>query len=64
MSQNQRTIAKRLVGWLLITSHGQRGHLETAPLFTVPCEGREAQFLQTSSIMKWTDAKYLNRMWC
>ena len=32
-----------LVGWLCLTSHRQRGHLETAPPFTVPCEGREAQ---------------------
>ena len=29
-----------LVGWLCLTSHRQRGHLETAPPFTVPCEGR------------------------
>ena len=33
-----------LVGWLCFTSHRQRGHLETAPPFTVPCEGREARF--------------------
>ena len=26
-----------------ISSHRQRGHLETAPPFTVPCEGREAR---------------------
>ena len=26
-----------LVGWLCLTSHQQRGHLETAPPFTVPC---------------------------
>ena len=26
----------------------QRGHLETAPPFTVPCEGREARFLHRS----------------
>ena len=32
-----------LVGWLCLTSHRQRGHLETAPPFTVPCEGREAR---------------------
>ena len=25
-----------------LTSHRQRGYLETAPPFTVPCEGREA----------------------
>ena len=31
-----------LVGWLCLTSHRQRGHLDTAPPFTVPCEGREA----------------------
>ena len=27
------------------TSHRQRGHLETVPPFTVPCEGREAQLI-------------------
>ena len=27
---------------LCFTSLQQRGHLETAPPFTVPCEGREA----------------------
>ena len=32
-----------LVGWLCLTSHRQRGHLETAPPFTVPCEGLEAR---------------------
>ena len=32
-----------LVGWLCLTSHRQRGHLETAPPFTVPCKGREAR---------------------
>ena len=30
-------------GWLCLTSHRQRGHLETAPPFIVPCEGREAR---------------------
>ena len=30
------------VGWLCLTSHRQRGHLETATPFTVPSEGREA----------------------
>ena len=34
-----------LVGWLCLTSHRQRGHLETAPPFTVLCEGLEARFL-------------------
>ena len=33
---------------LYFTSHRQRGHLETAPPFTVPCEGREARFLHRS----------------
>ena len=33
-----------LVGWLCLTSNRQRGHLETAPPFTVPCEGCEARF--------------------
>ena len=32
-------------GWLCLTSHRQRGHYETAPPFTVLCEGREARFL-------------------
>ena len=32
-----------LVGWLCLTSHRQRDHIETAPPFTVPCEGREAR---------------------
>ena len=32
-----------VIGWLYLTSHRQRGHLETAPPFTVPCEGREAR---------------------
>ena len=36
---------QNLDGWLCFTSHRQRGHLETAPPFTVPCEGREARFL-------------------
>ena len=31
------------VGWLCLTSHRQQGHLETAPPFIVPCEGREAR---------------------
>ena len=32
-----------MIGWLCLTSHRQRGHLETAPPFTVPYEGREAR---------------------
>ena len=32
-----------LVGWFCLTSHRQRGHLEMAPPFTVPCKGREAR---------------------
>ena len=39
-----------LVGWLCFTSHQQRGHLETAPPFTVPCEGHEARFLPRSHL--------------
>ena len=38
----------RLDGWLWLTSHRQRGHLETAPTFTVPCKGCEARFLHRS----------------
>ena len=37
-----------MVGWLCFMYHRQRGHLEMAPPFTVPCEGREARFLQRS----------------
>ena len=37
-----------LVGWLCLMSHRQRGHLETAPPFTVPCEGREARYIHRS----------------
>ena len=36
------------VGWLCLTSKRQRGHLEMATPFTVPCEGHEAQFLHRS----------------
>ena len=35
----------KYVGWLCFTSHRQRGHLETAPLFIVPSKGREARLL-------------------
>ena len=37
----------KLVGCMVvfITSHRQRDHLETAPRFTVPGEGREARLL-------------------
>ena len=37
-----------LVGWLCLTSHRQRDHLETAAPFTVSCEEHEAQFLHRS----------------
>ena len=33
-----------MVDWLCLTSHRQQGHLERAPPFTVPCEGREVFF--------------------
>ena len=36
-------LALRLFVCLCLTSHRQRGHSETAPPFTVPCEGREAR---------------------
>ena len=35
------------VGWLYLTSHRQRVHLETAPPFTALCKGREAWFLHS-----------------
>ena len=38
-----------LVGWLCLTSHRQGGHLETAPPFTVPCEGHEALLYTVST---------------
>ena len=38
----------QLIGLLCFTSHRQRGHLETAPPFTVPCAGREARLLHRS----------------
>ena len=38
----------RLVGWLSFTSHRQRGHLETAPPFPLPCEGHEARLIHHS----------------
>ena len=38
----------KLIGWLCFTSHWQRGHLEMARPYTVPCEGRETQFLHRS----------------
>ena len=35
-------------GWLCFKSHRHRGHLETAPPFTVPYEVREGQLLHRS----------------
>ena len=37
-----------MVGWLCLMSHRQRCHLEMAPPFTVPCEGREARLIHRS----------------
>ena len=37
-----------MICWFCFTPHRQRGHLETAPPFTVPCKGREGQFLHRS----------------
>ena len=45
---NLTSLSGWLVGWLCLTSHRQRGHLETAPPFTVPCEGREARYIHRS----------------
>ena len=45
---NLQILIFQLVGWLCFTSHRQRGHLETAPPFTVPGQGREARFLHRS----------------
>ena len=33
---------------LCLASNRQRGHLETAPPFTVPCDGHEARLLHRS----------------
>ena len=43
IKQDIKLIMNWLVGWLCLMSHRQRGHLEMAPPFTVPCEGREAR---------------------
>ena len=37
-----------MVGWLCLTSHRQRGHLETAPSFTIPCKGRDCPHLESN----------------
>ena len=39
ISTVSNTLKSKLVGWLCLTFHRQRGQLETAPPFTVPCEG-------------------------
>ena len=39
-----------LVGWLCFTSHRQRGNLETAPPFTVPCEGHGARLVHRTHL--------------
>ena len=45
---NAQDTDANLVGWLCFKSHRRRGQLETAPPFTVPCEGREPRFLNRS----------------
>ena len=37
-----------LVGCFFLAPNRQRGLIDTAPLFTVPCEGRKARFLHRS----------------
>ena len=44
LSNDDRELSSYKVGWLCLTSHRQRGHLETAPPFTDSCEGRKARF--------------------
>ena len=44
-----------LVGWLCFTFHQQRGHLETAPPFTVPCKGWLVVFYVTSTARSFRD---------
>ena len=34
----------RLIDWMCFTSQRQQSHLETAPPFTVPCEGHVARY--------------------
>ena len=48
MPHGTRIAYNIMVGWLCSAPHRQRGHLETAPPFTVPCEGREARFIHRS----------------
>ena len=50
-----------LIGWLCLASHQQRGHLETAPPFTVPCEERGSWFLHRSHRESNLDV-YLQRL--
>ena len=38
--ENNTFLVCLLVGWSCFMFNRQRGHLETAPQFTVPCEGR------------------------
>ena len=54
-----------LVGWLCFTSHRHRGHLETAPLFTAPCNVqlqcyRASKSRQTKRICIITYIKIIN----
>ena len=55
-----RSFLSKNDGWLCFTSHRQRGHLETAPIFTVPCEGREAWFLHRSHYTTAAPRQLLN----
>ena len=41
LTDQKGSVCGCMVGWLYCTSHRQRGHLETALPFTVPCEGHE-----------------------
>ena len=50
---SDRTLERYMKSWfvfglLWFRSHRQRGHLETAPQFTVPCEGPGARFIYRS----------------
>ena len=59
-----------LIGWLCFTSHRQRGHLETAPPFTVPCKGRDiekinyTQYAIFAELLVLTISSWSPCRWC
>ena len=53
-----------LVGWLCFTPNRQRGHLETARPFTVPCKGREARSLHSFHRNRTPDGRVASHNRC